>query len=116
MMLQAELCKVSFKSVSDSWVVLLVVRPRSPFLGGPPHQNQRDNVPPPGWQPFLPRVSRDLKSDHWVKVITPEGRVRGGRVRYVGPVISQTEQFVGVQLSNPDGYCDGTYSGRRYFQ
>ncbi|XP_018569456.1 uncharacterized protein LOC108909562 [Anoplophora glabripennis] len=76
----------------------------------------RDNVPPPGWQPFLPRISRDLKPDHWVKVITQEGRVRGGRVRYVGPVVSQTEQFVGVQLSNPDGYCDGTYGNRRYFQ
>ncbi|KAJ8975242.1 hypothetical protein NQ317_007362 [Molorchus minor] len=76
----------------------------------------RDNVPPPGWHPFLPRVSRDLKPDHWVKVITPEGRVRGGRVRYVGPVVTQTEQFVGVQLSTPDGYCDGTYSNRRYFQ
>ncbi|KAJ8927579.1 hypothetical protein NQ314_019944 [Rhamnusium bicolor] len=76
----------------------------------------RDNVPPPGWQPFLPRISRDLKPDHWVKVITPEGRVRGGRVRHVGPVVTQTEQFVGVQLSNPDGYCDGTYNNRRYFQ
>lgn len=76
----------------------------------------RDNVPPVGWQPFLPRFPHDLRLDHWVKVITPEGRVRGGRVRYVGPVISQVEQFVGVQLSNPDGYCDGTYNNRRYFQ
>ncbi|XP_023014415.2 uncharacterized protein isoform X1 [Leptinotarsa decemlineata] len=76
----------------------------------------RDNVPPSGWQPFLPRVSRDLKLDHWVKVITPEGRVRGGRVRYIGAMISQDEQFVGVQLSNPDGYCDGSYNNRRYFQ
>ncbi|KAG5875746.1 hypothetical protein JTB14_002049 [Gonioctena quinquepunctata] len=76
----------------------------------------RDNVPPSGWQPFLPRVPRDLKLDHWVKVITPEGRVRGGRVRYIGPLVSQSEQFVGVQLSNPDGYCDGSYNSRRYFQ
>ncbi|KAJ8916856.1 hypothetical protein NQ315_005863 [Exocentrus adspersus] len=45
----------------------------------------RDNVPPSGWQPFLPRISRDLKPDHWVKVITPEGRVRGGR-RCIKPI------------------------------
>ncbi|XP_072378436.1 uncharacterized protein [Diabrotica undecimpunctata] len=75
-----------------------------------------DNVPPPGWLPFLPRVSRDLKLDNWVKVITSEGRVKGGRVRYIGPVVSQTEHFVGVQLSCPDGYCDGTYNNRMYFQ
>ncbi|EFA08340.1 uncharacterized protein LOC103313795 [Tribolium castaneum] len=75
-----------------------------------------DNVPPQGWQPFLPRVPRDLKPDHWVKVITPEGRVRGGRVRYIGPVVSQNDQFVGVQLGTPDGHSDGTFSTRRYFQ
>ncbi|XP_044253300.1 uncharacterized protein LOC123004219 [Tribolium madens] len=75
-----------------------------------------DNVPPQGWQPFLPRVPRDLKPDHWVKVITPEGRVRGGRVRYIGPVVSQSDQFVGVQLGTPDGHSDGTFSTRRYFQ
>ncbi|CAH0564490.1 unnamed protein product [Brassicogethes aeneus] len=75
-----------------------------------------DNVPPQGWQPFLPRQPRDLKPEHWVKVIIQEGRVRGGRVRYVGPVVTQTEQLVGVQLSTPEGYCDGTFSTRRYFQ
>ncbi|XP_019876412.2 uncharacterized protein LOC109604325 isoform X2 [Aethina tumida] len=75
-----------------------------------------DNVPPQGWQPFLPRIPRDLRPDHWVKVITQEGRVRGGRVRYVGPVASQPDQFVGVQLSTPDGYCDGSHTSRRYFQ
>ncbi|RZC32977.1 CAP GLY and/or SCP-1 domain containing protein [Asbolus verrucosus] len=75
-----------------------------------------DNVPPQGWQPFLPRVPRDLKPDHWVKVITPEGRVRGGRVRYIGPVVSQSDQFVGVQLGSPDGHSDGTFNARRYFQ
>ncbi|CAG9767221.1 unnamed protein product [Ceutorhynchus assimilis] len=78
----------------------------------------RDNVPPQGWQPFLPRLPRDLKPENWVKVITPEGKVRGGRVRYVGPVASQSPQdhFVGVQLTCPEGTCDGTYGGRRYFQ
>ncbi|XP_060522768.1 uncharacterized protein LOC132699851 isoform X2 [Cylas formicarius] len=76
----------------------------------------RDNVPPIGWQPFLPRLPRDLKPDHWVKVITPEGRVRGGRVRYVGPMVTQSqEHFVGVQLAGPDGVSDGTYGNRRYF-
>ncbi|KRT78804.1 hypothetical protein AMK59_7428 [Oryctes borbonicus] len=75
----------------------------------------RDNVPPQGWQPFLPRIPRDLHLDYWVKVISPEGRVRGGRVRYVGPLMNQSEAFVGVQLSTPDGHSDGTYSNRRYF-
>ncbi|KAF5296468.1 hypothetical protein FQR65_LT01457 [Abscondita terminalis] len=74
-----------------------------------------DNVPPQNWQPFLPRNPRDLHLDHWVKVIVPEGRVRGGRVRYVGTLINQMEQFVGVQLSTPDGHSDGTYKNRRYF-
>lgn len=76
----------------------------------------RDNVPPSGWQPFLPRLPRDLRLDYWVKVISPEGRVRGGRVRYVGHLLSQSEQFVGVQLCTPDGHSDGTYNNRRYFQ
>lgn len=74
-----------------------------------------DNVPPQNWQPFLPRNHRDLHLEHWVKVIVPEGRVRGGRVRYVGTLINQAEQFVGVQLSTPDGHSDGTYKSRRYF-
>lgn len=74
-----------------------------------------DNVPPLGWQPFLPRLPRDLRLDHWVKVISPEGRVRGGRVRYIGPLMTQIDQFVGVQLSTPDGHSDGTYGNRRYF-
>ncbi|KAF5270679.1 hypothetical protein FQA39_LY01417 [Lamprigera yunnana] len=74
-----------------------------------------DNVPPQNWQPFLPRTPRDLHLDHWVKVIVPEGRVRGGRVRYVGNLINQLEQYVGVQLSTPDGHSDGTYKNRRYF-
>ncbi|XP_017782496.1 PREDICTED: uncharacterized protein LOC108566895 [Nicrophorus vespilloides] len=76
----------------------------------------RDNVPPQGWQPFLPRLPRDLRLDYWVKVITPEGRVRGGRVRYIGHLLSHSEQFVGVQLSSPEGHSDGTYNNRRYFQ
>lgn len=77
----------------------------------------RDNIPPQGWQPFLPRLPRDLRLDYWVKVITSEGRVRGGRVRYVGPLGgTQKEHFVGVQLSTPDGISDGTFSSRRYFQ
>lgn len=76
----------------------------------------RDNIPPQGWQPFLPRLPRDLRLDYWVKVISSEGRVRGGRVRYVGPLMTQSEYFVGVQLSNPDGHSDGTFNNRRYFQ
>ncbi|XP_030756652.1 uncharacterized protein LOC115882596 [Sitophilus oryzae] len=77
----------------------------------------RDNVPPQGWQPFLPRLPRDLKLDNWVKVITLEGRVRGGRVRYIGVVATHgQEQYVGVQLACPEGVSDGVYGGRRYFQ
>ncbi|XP_022916438.2 uncharacterized protein [Onthophagus taurus] len=75
----------------------------------------RDNVPPQGWQPFLPRIPRDLHLDYWVKVITAEGRVRGGRVRYVGPLLNQSDMFIGVQLSTPDGQSDGTHNNRRYF-
>lgn len=80
----------------------------------------RDNIPPLGWHPFLPRQPRDLRPDYWVKVIGPEGRVRGGRVRYIGdqPIQQQRSEsiLVGVQLSNPDGQCDGVWEGRRYFQ
>ncbi|XP_050294446.1 uncharacterized protein LOC126734766 isoform X2 [Anthonomus grandis grandis] len=77
----------------------------------------RDNVPPQGWQPFLPRLPRDLKPENWVKVITPEGKVKGGRVRYVGPIVTHgQEHFVGVQLTCPEGISDGTYGNRRYFQ
>ncbi|VEN49059.1 unnamed protein product, partial [Callosobruchus maculatus] len=78
--------------------------------------SQPDTAPPPGWRPFLPRTATDLRPDHWVKVIAAGGGIRGGRVRYVGPVIGQEADHVGVQLPGPDGANDGTLAGRRYFQ
>ncbi|KAK9888090.1 hypothetical protein WA026_000367 [Henosepilachna vigintioctopunctata] len=89
---------------------------RGTFRRASAPESTGDNIPPQGWQPFLPRQPRDLKLDHWVKVITPEGKVRGGRVRYIGPMAFQTDQFVGVQLAVPEGHSDGTYNTRRYFQ
>nr|CAI5838582.1 unnamed protein product [Callosobruchus analis] len=77
---------------------------------------QPDTAPPPGWRPFLPRTASDLRPDHWVKVIAAGGGIRGGRVRYVGPVVGQEADNVGVQLPGPDGLNDGTLAGRRYFQ
>nr|CAH7740049.1 unnamed protein product [Callosobruchus chinensis] len=77
---------------------------------------QPDSAPPPGWRPFLPRNASDLRPDHWVKVIAAGGGIRGGRIRYVGPVIGQEADQVGVQLPGPDGLNDGTLAGRRYFQ
>ncbi|XP_018326426.1 centromere protein F [Agrilus planipennis] len=75
----------------------------------------RDSIPL-DWHPFLPRTPHDLRHEHWVKVIVPgDGKVRGGRVRYVGPVAGQTDQYVGVQLSTPDGHSDGVFHNRRYF-
>ncbi|XP_057665046.1 uncharacterized protein LOC130899264 isoform X1 [Diorhabda carinulata] len=106
-------CIIGRENSSSSYSVS---RPKTGVRRASAPEPSGDNVSPPGWLPFLPRVSRDLKLDNWVKVITSEGRVKGGRVRYIGPVHSQTEQFVGVQLSCPDGYCDGTYNNRRYFQ
>lgn len=67
-------------------------------------------------QPFIAKVPRDLKLNYWVKVISPEGRVVVGRVRYVGPLSGKGEEsFVGVQLNRSDGNSDGSYGERRYF-
>lgn len=71
--------------------------------------------PPKSAQPFLAKIPRDLKLDYWVKVITPEGRVVVGRVRYVGPLPSRPDVHVGVQLPRSDGNSDGTFQGRRFF-
>lgn len=75
-----------------------------------------DFKPPKTSQPFLAKVPRDLKLNFWVKVITPEGRVVVGKVKYVGPLPGKGEDsFVGVQLSRPDGNSDGSISDRRFF-
>ncbi|XP_078050356.1 uncharacterized protein LOC144476910 [Augochlora pura] len=75
----------------------------------------RDWHPPQDARPYLPKIPRDLKLDHLVKVISPEGRVLQGRVRYVGPVPGRDEAHVGVELPYMNGTSDGTFQGRRFF-
>lgn len=75
-----------------------------------------DSSPPRNWQPFLPHGIKDLRSDNWVKVIGPDSRIRGGRVRYVGYVMGQQEPYVGIELANDGGNSDGTFNNRRYFE
>lgn len=54
------------------------------------------------------------------KVITKTGRVVIGRVRYIGPLASseyaEDENFVGLQLPNKVGDCDGSIDGRKFFE
>ncbi|XP_015432216.1 PREDICTED: uncharacterized protein LOC107188436 [Dufourea novaeangliae] len=75
----------------------------------------REWHPPQDARPYLPKIPRDLKLDHLVKVISPEGRVLQGRVRYVGPVPGREEAHVGVELPYLNGSSDGTFRGRRFF-
>lgn len=50
-----------------------------------------------------------------MKVITSEGRVMVGRVRYVGLVSGKSDPHVGVELPQDVGDSDGVFQGRRYF-
>ncbi|XP_011506596.1 PREDICTED: uncharacterized protein LOC105369053 [Ceratosolen solmsi marchali] len=75
----------------------------------------RDWNPPRDARPYLPKIPRDLKLDHLVKVISPEGKILQGRVRYVGPITGKEDVHVGVELPNENGISDGTIHGRRYF-
>ncbi|XP_076296125.1 uncharacterized protein LOC143216711 isoform X2 [Lasioglossum baleicum] len=75
----------------------------------------RDWHPPQDVRPYLPKIPRDIKLDHLVKVISSEGRVLQGRVRYVGPVPGHEEAHVGVELPYMNGTSDGTFHGRRFF-
>lgn len=75
----------------------------------------RDWHPPQDARPYLPKIPRDLKLDHLVKIISPEGKVLQGRVRYVGPVPGREETHVGVELPYSNGCSDGTFHGRRFF-
>lgn len=75
----------------------------------------RELAPPQSAQPFLPKVPRDLKLDYFVKVITAEGRVMVGRVRYVGNVPGRNEPHVGVELPKASGDSNGSFQGRRFF-
>lgn len=71
--------------------------------------------PPKSAQPYLPKFPRDLKHNYLVKVITSEGRIVVGRVRYSGPVTGRSEPHVGVELPVDSGVSDGTFLGHRYF-
>ncbi|XP_046734953.1 uncharacterized protein LOC124404664 [Diprion similis] len=75
----------------------------------------REWNPPQDARPYLPKIPRDLKLNHLVKVISPEGRVLQGRVRYVGPVPGRQDLHVGVELPTDSGSSDGTFHGRRFF-
>ncbi|XP_011302335.1 uncharacterized protein [Fopius arisanus] len=75
----------------------------------------REWNPPQDARPYLPKIPRDLKLDHLVKVISPEGRVLQGRVRYIGPVPGREDIHVGVELPTESGGSDGTFHGRRFF-
>lgn len=74
--------------------------------------------------PFLPKTSKCLKPGHLAKVIAKNGRVVVGHVRYVGPLASnsqttgidcETEIYVGLQLQNKIGDCNGSFEGRKFF-
>ncbi|KAK3911443.1 Dynactin, 150 kDa isoform [Frankliniella fusca] len=67
-------------------------------------------------QPFLPKSINDLKLDHLVKIITSDGRVTVGKIRYVGAVAGLSDPHVGVELTTGSGDSDGSFRGRRYFE
>ncbi|XP_053659568.1 uncharacterized protein LOC128708613 [Anopheles marshallii] len=79
---------------------------------------QRDYIPSKQALPFLPKTPKCLKPGHLAKVISPNGRVIVGRVRYIGPVAGTDtdDTYVGLQLPNNLGDCDGTIDGKRFFE
>jgi len=77
-----------------------------------------DFHPPKQSLPFLPKSFRCLKPGQLAKVIAKSGRVVVGRIRYVGPVasIDGDEIFVGLQMPNALGDCDGSHDGTKFFE
>lgn len=72
--------------------------------------------------PYLPAEPRHLRLGHAVKVITPQGRIAVGRVRYVGLAgSSSADSCIMVGAIFPlttypwIPLNDGTHRGRRYF-
>lgn len=72
--------------------------------------------------PYLPKSWTDLKLGYLIKVINRDGRIVFGRVRYIGPMASESTSmpedviFVGVEvLEKNKGYSDGSFEGRRFF-
>ncbi|XP_055538622.1 uncharacterized protein LOC129726061 [Wyeomyia smithii] len=80
---------------------------------------QRDFIPSKHALPFLPKTAKCLKPGHLAKVIARNGRVVVGRVRYIGPLAGTDgdvdEKYVGLQLPNNLGDCDGSIDGRKFF-
>ncbi|XP_035785400.1 uncharacterized protein LOC118463143 isoform X2 [Anopheles albimanus] len=79
---------------------------------------QRDFIPSKHALPFLPKTAKCLKPGHLAKVISRSGRIVVGRVRYIGPLAAgpdADESYVGLQLPNNLGECDGTIDGKRFF-
>lgn len=68
--------------------------------------------------PFLPKSPKCLKTGQLAKVIAKTGRVVVGRIRYCGPVasIDSDDIFVGLQLPNALGDCDGSLAGKKFFE
>lgn len=68
--------------------------------------------------PFLPKSPKCLKPGQLAKVIAKSGRVVVGRIRYCGPVAEadSDETYVGLQLPNALGDCDGSFGGRKFFE
>lgn len=68
--------------------------------------------------PFLPKSPKCLKPGQLAKVIAKTGRVVVGRIRYCGPVASvdSDETYVGLQLPNALGDCDGSFEGKKFFE
>ncbi|XP_050090046.1 uncharacterized protein LOC126574108 isoform X2 [Anopheles aquasalis] len=82
---------------------------------------QRDFIPSKHALPFLPKTAKCLKPGHLAKVISRSGRIVVGRVRYIGPLATAgtnadaDESYVGLQLPNNLGECDGTIDGKHFF-
>ncbi|XP_045774330.1 uncharacterized protein LOC123873517 [Maniola jurtina] len=73
-------------------------------------------------QPYIPAEARQLRLGHAVKLITPQGRLAVGRVRYVGlagGTAAKSGVMIGAEFSLTQypgiPRNDGTYQGRRYF-
>lgn len=68
--------------------------------------------------PFLPKSPKCLKPGQLAKVIAKTGRVVVGRIRYCGPVAGADcdETYVGLQLPNSLGDCDGSFDGKKFFE
>lgn len=76
-----------------------------------------DFHPPKHSLPFLPKSPKCLKPGQLAKVIAKTGKVVVGRIRYCGPVASADvdETYVGLQLPNALGDCDGSIGGKKFF-